>query len=94
MKTNSKYEVGIVVEIYDHDSTHRIMTVRSKDVLNHHFFYLGMTPIIDFGDEVEMNFEKEEYSVCRGNSKLTYKINLLPFPGSLLWELISERMNL
>lgn len=94
MITDDKVQIGIVIECYNHDSSHRILVVRSKDVPNYHFFYLAMSPIIDFGDEIQMNPAEDKYSVRRGNSKLTFKLTPLVFPGSLLMELITERMSL
>ena len=94
MKTDGKDQIGIAVEIYNHDASHRILVVRSQDAPMYHFFYLGMSPIIDFGDEMLMNPAEDKYAVRRGNSKLTFRIIPLVFPGRLLMELIAERMNL
>lgn len=94
MKTDDKNQTGIVVEAYDHDSRHRILVVRSRETKTHHFFYISKITPVDFGDTIQMNFPENKFHIHRGNSKLTYSIFPLTFPGSLLWELITERMNL
>lgn len=93
METDEKNEIGVVVECYNHDSIHCVLTVRSQDEKMFHFFYIPAIPQIDFGDIIQMNFSDDKWSVRRGNSKLTFKINPLVFPKSLLWELITERMD-
>lgn len=95
MKTDDKNQIGIVVECYDHDAQHRILVVQSNDSPKlYQFFYISQSPQVDFGDTIQMNFEREKFHLRRGNSKLTYSITPLIFPGSLLMELITERMNL
>lgn len=95
MKTDDKNLMGVVVEVYDHDASHRILVVQSNDSPNvYQFFYISKTPEVNFGDIIQMNFADDKFHVCRGNSKLSYKITPLVFPGSLLMELITERMNL
>lgn len=89
-----KAQIGIVIECYDHDISHRIVVVRSVDKKVYYFFYIPITPQVAFGDKFLMNFTKDQYYVSRGNSRLTYKITPLVFPGTLLLELITERMNL
>lgn len=94
MKTDDNNQIGFVVEAYDHDDQHRVLVVQSNDLPTvYHFFFISKYPTIDFGDEVQMNIAEDKYSVRRGNSKLTFKITPLVFPGSLLMELIVERMN-
>lgn len=95
MKTDDKNEIGMVVECYDHDASHRILIVQVDDSPEmYQFFYTSKTPEIDFGDIIQMNFVEEKFYVRRGNSKLIFKITPLVFPGTLLMELIIERMNL
>ena len=94
MKTDDKNQIGVIVECYDYDATHRVLVARSQEVKNYHFFYIPKSPQVDFGDTIQMNFVEEKFHIRRGNSKLTYKITPLVFPASLLWELITERMNL
>ena len=94
MKSDDKNLTGIVINCYDHDAEHRILTVLSNDLpLIRHFFFIPTTPQVDFGDIVQMNFAEEKYYVYRGNSRLSYKIIPLTFPGSLLIELINEHLN-
>lgn len=87
---------GFVIECYDLDTSHRVMVVQSSDepmAKEYHFFYIPKTPQVDFGDIIQMNFAKNKFYLYRGNSRLSYRIIPSPFPGSLLWELISERLN-
>lgn len=86
--------IGHVIECYDHDESHRVLTVISNDVpKEYHFFYVPKTPSISFGDIVQMNFQESKFYVFRGISRLSYKITPQNFPGTLLLELIQERMN-
>jgi len=95
VKTDDKNQVGIVVECYNHDKTHQVLVVRLKgDTRNHHFLFIPDTPAIDFGDTIHLNPAEGNYSVCRGNSKLTYKIIPQVFPGTLLMEVVQEYLNL
>jgi hypothetical protein len=87
-------EIGIVVEVYNHTPENCVLVVRSRDERKFHFFYIPTNPEVSFGDFIEMNFDIEEIYVYRGNSRLTFKTNAQEFPGSLLMELITERMNL
>jgi len=93
MIIGNKEQTGVVVEAYDHDTRHRVLVVRSRESREHHFFYISRVTPVDFGDILKMNFQKNEFHIRRGNSKLTYKINPLVFPGHLLWELISDYTN-
>jgi len=93
MKTDDKNQIGIVVECYDHNASHRILVVRSRENKDHHFFYIPTTHQVDFGDTIQMNFTENKFYVYRGNSRLSYRIIPHPFPGSLLWELILEHLN-
>lgn len=86
--------IGVVVECYHHTRFNRVMIVRSRECKNHFFFYIPLYPPVDFGDKIQMNFEADTFYICRGNSKLTYKITPLIFPNTLLLELINERLSL
>lgn len=86
--------IGIVVECYNPDPSHQVIVVRSQKAKNHFFFYAHRTPAVGFGDKIQMNFQEDKFYVRRGNSKLTYKITPLTFPGTLLLELLSERLSL
>ena len=94
MKTYDKNEIGIVVESYNHN-THQIVVANSPigDLHNFFFFYFPKHPDINFGDTILMDFDKDEFRIHYGNPHLTYKISPQPFPGDLLLELISERLN-
>jgi len=96
MKTNDKNEKrGIVVEIYDHNTAHRVLVVQLDDSPNAHYFsYIPKVPDVNFGDILGMNFIKNRFYVYRGSPRLKYKITPVAFPGTLLMELITERMNL
>lgn len=92
--TFSNDEIYIVVECYDHDATHRVVVAHASTVHKVYlFFYVGLHPEISFGDTLLVNLSDEEFYVCRGNGKLTFKITPLIFPGTLLFELLSERLN-
>lgn len=93
MKPDDKEQVGTVIEVYNHDSLHRIVIVRLQEGKNYFFFYVPEHPAIEFGDTFLMNFCTEKYRLRRGNDRLTYSIKPLEFPGDLLLELISERMS-
>lgn len=93
METNEK-QLGIVVEAYDYDYLRRVLVVRSQEVAkNHTFFFIPRLPAVDFGDIIQMNFADDAFYIRRGNSRLTYRIRPLVFPGTLLLELITERLN-
>jgi len=91
---SDKIRIGIVVECYDHDESHQILVVRDRKKADRHFFYTLKNPRVDFGDIIQMNFVEDKFYVYRGNSRLSYRIIPSPFPGSLLWELIIEHLNL
>lgn len=95
MITDDKNQIGVVIECYDHNATHCVLEVQSNDLPKEfHYFYIPKTPEVNFGDTVQMNFAENKFYVYRGNSRLTFKIIPSTFPGSLLWELITERINL
>jgi len=58
------------------------------------YFYLPKTPNIDFGDHIQINLAEDRIYVVKGNSRLSYRIIPSTFPNTLLWELMTERMNL
>ena len=94
MIANNENIIGHVTECYDHNVSHRILEVISNDSPKaYHFFYIPKTPDINFGDIVQMNFEKQQFYLYKGNSRLSYRILPQVFPGTLLLELIQERMN-
>lgn len=93
MITDDKDHIGIVIESYNHDPLHRVVTVQLPEGNNYFFFYVQEHSGIEFGDTLLMNFYLDKFHLRRGNDRLTYKITPLPFPGDLLLELISERMN-
>ena len=94
MKLDDRNQIGIVIHCYDHNTTHCVLEVMSNDVPKEvHFFYIGKTPQVNFGDRVQMNFAENKFYIFRGNSRLSFRIIPSPFPGGLLWELISDRMN-
>jgi hypothetical protein len=89
-----QYIIGHVTECYDHDDSHRIVEVIANDCpKDYRFFYVPKTPDICFGDIVQMNFEAGEFFLFRGNSRFRYRINPEQFPGTLLLELIQQRIN-
>jgi len=94
MKTDDNNIIGHVTECYNHDESHRVLEVISNDSpKEYHFFYIHKTPDIEFGDIIQMNFEKQQFYLYKGNSRLSYRIIPQPFPGTLLMELIQEKMN-
>jgi len=93
MNPNNVNQIGIVVESYNPDAQHRVVVVQLCEGKNYFFFYVPEHPAVEFGDIFLMNFYAEKYKLCRGNDRLTYSIHPLTFPGNLLLELISERMN-
>jgi hypothetical protein len=94
MKTDDNNIIGHVTECYNHDENHCVLTVIVNDnPWSYHFFYIPKTPDVNFGDIIQMNFEKQQFYVFKGNSRLSYKISPQVFPGTLLVELIQERMN-
>lgn len=95
MKTNDKNEIGVVIEVYDHNASHRVLVVQLDDSPNAHYFsYIPKVPDVNFGDFIEMNFTENRFYVYHGSPRLKYKITPAAFPGTLLMELITERMNL
>ena len=94
MKMKSTNITGVVVECYHHDSQHRVMVIRQRDAKIHHFFFVSNTPLIDFGDPIQMNYQTEKFFIRKGNSCLTYRIIPLIFPDTLLLELLLEYINI
>ena len=93
MNPDDKQQVGIVVESYNHDPLHRVIVAQLREAKSYFFFYVPESPSVEFGDILLMNFYHDRYILRRGNDRLTYTIHSLVFPGDLLLELISERMN-
>ena len=93
MEPENVNQIGIVVESYNPDPQHRVVVVQLRESKSYFFFYVPEHPAIEFGDILLMNFYAEKYKICRGNDRLAYSIHPLVFPGNLLLELISERMN-
>ena len=91
MKTDET-QIGIVVESYAYGEN-QVVIARSPDTKIYHFFYLPSHPDINFGDTLIMIFNIERFYLSRGNPHLTYRLFPLVFPGTLLWELIFDRMN-
>ena len=87
-------QIGIVVECFDPNASHRVLIARSRETKSYTYFYIPRIPVVDFGDTIQMNIAENKYYIRRGNSKLIFKITPLDFPGTLLMELISERLNL
>lgn len=97
MTTDDTNIIGFVTDCYDHDEKHRVLEVQSNDQPGakvYHFFFIPRVPEVDFGDRIQMNFDKGEFYVYRGNSRLTFKINPEAFPGTLLIELMQQRLYL
>ncbi len=91
---DTKEQLGIVIESYNHNDIHRVVVVKLPgEDKNYFFFYVSEHPRVEFGDTIEMNFYSDEYYICRGNDRLTFKLTPLVFPDTLLYELITERMN-
>jgi hypothetical protein len=84
--------IGEVIESYSYGEN-QVVTIHDLGMEMYHFFFLPKHPNINFGDTVLMSFHSEKYWVHHGNPHLTYRIFPLVFPGCLLLELISERMN-
>ena len=93
IELENKNQIGIVVESYNPDPQHRVVVVQLCGAKSYFFFYVPEHPAVEFGDVLLMNFYSEKYKICRGNDRLTYSIHPLTFPGDLLLELISERLN-
>lgn len=91
MKTDESI-IGIVVESYTHGEN-QVVVARCPDIKMHHFFFLPKHPDINLGDVLLMNFDTDKFWVSYGNPHLTYRIFPCIFPGTLLLELIVERMN-
>lgn len=94
MNPENTQQKGVVIESYNHDPLHRIVTVcLQENIKSYFFFFVPEVPTVELGDILHMNFYTDKYSVCRGNDQLTYKITPCIFPGDLLLELISERLS-
>lgn len=94
MTPTDQIATGIVVEAYNHDESHRILTVRLCEFKCHFFFYVKRDLGISFGDTIKINLPKEKFAVIRKPVEQSFEFECLPFPGTLLLELISERINL
>ena len=93
MENNNKNQPGIVIESYNDTPDHRIIIVQTPDDFKSvYFFYIQEYPKVDFGDVLLMNFADDAFFIYHGNPRLRYKIIPLPFPGSLLLELIAEQL--
>jgi len=84
--------IGIVIESYLRGEN-QVVTVYCNEMRIRHYFFLPKHPDVNFGDTFLMNFHTEKYWIHYGNPHLTYRIFPLEFPGTLLWELISDIMN-
>ncbi len=94
MDAENKQQKGVVIESYNHDRLHRVVTVCLQDCIkSYFFFYVPEAPAVELGDIFLMNFYADKYSIRRGNDRLTFKITPTVFPGDLLMELISERLS-
>ena len=91
MKTDEP-TTGIVIESYAHGEN-QVVVARESELKMHHFLFLPKRPVVDFGDTLLMDFYAEKYWVHHGNPRLTYRIFPLEFPGTLLWELLFDKMN-
>lgn len=87
-------EKAIVVESYNYDPLHQVVTARCQKGKCRHFFFLPQIPNINYGDIILMDFGQEEFHVHHGNPNLIYRIFPAVFPGSLLYELLLDNLNL
>ena len=91
MNNTEPTQEGIVIEAYDHDRN-QVVTAYGPTPGHYQFFYLPPHPAINFGDTILMNFNNQKLFVHHGNPHLTYRISPIVFPGTLLYELITERI--
>ena len=91
MKTDES-QIAIVTESYD-QGENQVVVARDPDIVMHHFFFLPQHPAVNFGDTLIMKLHTDKYWIHHGNPRLSYRIFPLPFPGTLLWELIQTQMN-
>lgn len=91
MKTDEP-QIGIVIESYLHGEN-QVVIAQDSELQMQHFFFLPKHPDVNFGDTILMNFYIEKYWVHHGNPRLTYRVFPLEFPGTLLWELLFDKMN-
>jgi len=87
---------GIVIESYDRGENQMVITDSPDPGIGKHhffFFFLPQHPVINFGDTILMNIQADKYWIHHGNSHLTYRIFPLVFPGTLLLELILDRID-
>lgn len=86
-------QMGIVVEVYTHGENQVVTVCSPDDIKVHYFFFLPEHPVVNFGDTLLMIFNADRFYLSRGNPHLTYRLFPHTFPGTLLWELILERVN-
>jgi len=87
-------KTGVVIECYNDTPKHRVVVIQSEDKPRmYHFLYVPNYPDINFGDYILMNFVQDIYHLHRGNPKLTYRLHPIPFPSTLLAEIMSEYLN-
>lgn len=94
MELANTTEKGIVVESYSYGHLHQVVTARCQKGKCRHFLFLPLSPDINFGDTLLMDFGSEQFHVHYSNPHLTYRIFPAVFPGTLLLELLLDSINL
>lgn len=92
-----KSSTGVVVEAYNHDKDHLIIVARAHNAKSHFFFYIKSTPAVETADILLLKYPEDKVFIIRRISTQPFKrfeINLLTWPGTLLAEVMSERINL
>lgn len=82
---------GTAIEVSHHDN-HHIITAKRPGPQSYFWLYALPFPDINFGDTIILNDTTGEAYLRRGNSKLTFKIHVKPFPEEILPTLILNRM--
>ena len=84
---------AIVVESYDYSPTRIVVTIEYTDGGGFFFLFLPKTPVVSFGDIIEMDLEKDRVYLSRGNEKLRFQLHPDDFPPGVLGKLIEDRIS-
>lgn len=85
---------SIVVEVFDYDREHVVVTSRNEPGVNYiryHYLFVKTPSLIGFGDHLIWNeAENGDWFICRGPT-LKYRIHVDKFPSAVVRKLIEDR---
>ena len=84
---------AVVVEVFHYTPARIVVTGRCKCCGDYLFLLLPATPMINFGDFIEVGRTNDTIGlhIYRGNSRLRYRLHPLDMPDELLVDLVEAR---